>query len=232
MGLSVSESRLPKWVSTRSAHRWDGRLGTLSLLSRFQPTMPDAIHQLKQLVQAIQPIPEADWDDFARIWHPFSAKRKIPLTVAGETENYLYFVAEGAQRVYYVDEQGREATLVFSYAPSFGGVVDSLLLQQPSRYYYETLTASSFLRVSFADLQAFMPQHRAVETMIRLGITQALSGVLERLVELQCYSSADKFRTLLRRSPHILRVVPHKYLANYIGVDPTNFSKLLNGIKL
>ena len=188
--------------------------------------------QLKQLVDAIQPLSGPDWDDFLGIWHPVSARRKSILTMAGEPENYLYMVSEGVQRVYYVDEQGREATLIFSYAPSFGGVVDSLLLQQPSRYYYETLTPSAFLRASFTDLQAVMARRPAVETMIRLGITQALSGVLERLVELQCYSSADKFRTLLHRSPHILQVVPHKYLANYIGVDPTNFSKFINSVKL
>ncbi|MBO0932521.1 Crp/Fnr family transcriptional regulator [Fibrella aquatilis] len=188
-------------------------------------------HQLKQLVDALHPLPNLAWDDFVRIWQPFSAKRKTLLTVAGEREHYLYFVAEGVQRVYYLDEQGREATLVFTYAPSFGGVVDALMLQQPARYFYETLTPSVFLRASFTDLQAVMQQHPAVETMIRLGITQALSGVLERLVELQCYSSTEKFRTLLRRSPHILQVVPHKYLANYIGVDPTNFSKLINSVK-
>jgi hypothetical protein len=31
----------------------------------------------------------------------------------------LYFVIEGVQRVYYFDDQSREATLVFTYAPSF-----------------------------------------------------------------------------------------------------------------
>ena len=189
------------------------------------------LHQLAQLVQAIHPLAEPDWYEFSRIWRPASAKRKAILTAAGETENYLYFVAEGVQRVYYLDEQDREATLVFTYAPSFGGVVDSLMLQQSARYYYETLTPSIFLRASFVDLQAVMQRCPAVETMIRLGITQALSGVLERLVELQCYSSTDKFRKLLQRSPHILQVVPHKYLANYIGVDPTNFSKFINSIK-
>lgn len=189
------------------------------------------LRQLKQLVQAIHPIDGPDLDDFMRIWHPFSAKRKTLLTVTGQTENYLYFVLDGVQRVYYLDEQDREATLVFSYAPSFGGVVDSLVLQQPSRYYYETLTPSIFLRAAFPDLQSVMQRRPAVETVIRLGITQAMSGVLERLVELQCYSSADKFRTLLHRSPHILQRVPHKYLANYIGVDPTNFSKFINSIK-
>lgn len=189
------------------------------------------LYQLAQLVQAIHPLSEPDWNDFSRIWRPVSARRKTILTVVGDTETYLYFVAEGVQRVYYLDEQDREATLVFSYAPSFGGVVDSLLLQQPARYYYETLTPSVFLRASFVDLQTVMQRSPAVETMIRLGITQALSGVLERLVELQCYSSADKFRKLLQRSPHMLQVVPHKYLANYIGVDPTNFSKFINSIK-
>lgn len=190
------------------------------------------LHQLEQLIQAIHPISPADWSEFAGIWHPFLARRKEVITATGETENFLYFVVEGVQRVYYLDEMDREATLVFSYAPSFAGVVDSLMLQQPSRYYFETLTPSVFLRASFRDLQAVMQARPAVETTIRLGITQALSGLLERLVELQCYSSADKLKKLLARSPHILQTVPHKYLANYIGIDPTNFSKLINSIRI
>lgn len=187
--------------------------------------------QLHKVVNAIHPLNSAEWADFSTIWKPFSAKRKVILTAAGETEEYLYFVVEGVQRVYYLDEQGREATLVFSYFPSFGGVVDSFILQQKSKYYYETLSPSVFLKASFSDLQVEMQRHPAIETMIRLGITGAFSGVLERLVELQCYSSTEKFKKLLTRSPHILQVVPHKYLANYIGVDPTNFSKFINTIK-
>lgn len=193
--------------------------------------MQEHLPRLNQLVQAIHALPEQAWAEFSTIWRPFSAKRKEILTIAGEQENYLYFVVKGVQRVYYFDDRNREATLVFSYAPSFGGVLDSFMLQQPSRYYYETLTSSSFLRASFRDLDMVMNHNPAVETMIRLGISGALSGVLERLVEMQCYSSSDKFTKLLRRSPHILQIVPHKYLANYIGVDPTNFSKFMNTIK-
>lgn len=190
-----------------------------------------SLQELHQVVNAIHPLTDLEWDAFSGIWKPFSAKRKVVLTMADEVENYLYFVSKGVQRVFYVDEKGREATLVFSYPPSFGGVVDSFMLRHKSRYYYETLTPSIFLRASSADLQDVMQRHPAVETVIRLGITAALSGVLERLVELQCYSSAEKFRKLLSRSPHILQVVPQKYLANYIGVDATNFSKFINNIR-
>lgn len=61
-------------------------------------------------------------------------------------------------------------------------------------------------------------------------ILVALAGELERLAELQCFSSEEKFKKLLTRSPHILNIVPLKYLANYLGIDPTNFSKLINRV--
>lgn len=193
---------------------------------------PDALDALKKLVDAISPLPAEDWAAFSAIWQPFAAKRKEVLTLAGNREKYLYFIAKGVQRVYYFDDQGREATLVFTYPPSFGGVLDALMLQTPARYHYETLTQSAFLRAPHGELQALMEGRPAVQAMIRQGITHALSGLLERLVELQCYSSEEKFRKLLGRSPHILQLVPHKYLANYLGIEATNFSKLLNKVKL
>jgi CRP-like cAMP-binding protein len=194
--------------------------------------MNEDLLKMKGMIDSIYPVPEKDMDDFYALWIPGSAKRKEILTVAGEPEVYLYFITQGVQRIYYYDDEGREATLVFTYAPSFGGVLDALTLQVPSKYYYETLTASTFLKASYQELEKLMGKHPAIERMIRLGISQSLSGVLERLVELQCYSSEERFRKLLQRSPHILQLVPHKYLANYLGIDATNFSKLINKVKV
>jgi CRP-like cAMP-binding protein len=194
--------------------------------------MIDSYSELRKIATAIQPLSEKEWNAFSSIWTEYSAKRKEQLTVIGEREKYLYFVIEGIQRVYYFDDQNREATLVFTYAPSFGGVLDSLMMQQPSKYYYETLTPSKFLRTPAHDLHALIEQHSSIEKLIRKGITASLSGLLERLVELQCYTSEERFRKLLARSPHILQLIPHKYLANYIGIDATNFSKLINSVRI
>lgn len=194
--------------------------------------MHDSLAQLKKVANSFHPLSPVDWELFASLWSPFSAKRKEQLTLAGEKEKYLYFVTEGIQRVYYFDEQQREATIVFTYAPSFGGVLDSLMLQQPSRYFYETLTPSTFLRTPANDLHKLIESNNAIETMVRKGVTVTLSGIMERLVELQCFSSEERFRKLLKRSPHILQLIPHKYLANYIGIDSTNFSKLINSVRI
>ncbi|SEW24775.1 cAMP-binding domain of CRP or a regulatory subunit of cAMP-dependent protein kinases [Chitinophaga sp. YR573] len=190
--------------------------------------MTEALLQLQAFVNAVHPISGEDREMFSGIWMPFSAKRKEIITAEGAQERYLYFVIEGVQRVYYFDDQGREATLVFTYGPSFGGVLDALLLQLPSRYFYETLTPSSFLRAPYGELDRLMKARPGIEQLVRIGITYSLSGVLERLVELQCYSAEERFDKVMQRSPHIFKMIPHKYIANYLGMDATNFSKLIN----
>lgn len=183
------------------------------------------------MVDAVHPLHDDDWDAFISEWSSFSAKRKELITAAGDTERYLYLVLSGIQRIVYYDNN-KEATLIFMYPPSFGGVLDSLMLQQPSRYYFEALTPSTFFRMPWDSLNQLTSLRPNIEFLVRKGITSALSGLLERQVELQCFSSEEKFKKLLHRSPHILQLVPHKYLANYLGIDATNFSKLMNRVRI
>lgn len=192
----------------------------------------DQVALLEKFILSIYPLPRAELDIFLSVWEPFTATRKTLLTRAGETERNLYFVTEGIQRVYYYDEQDREATIVFTYAPSFSGVADSFLTQTPSRFFAETLTPSSFLKTSFRQLDQLMKQYHAIERMVRLSSNYAFAGVLERMVEIQCFTAEEKFRTLLKRSPHLLNLIPHKYIATYLGIDATNFSKLLARVKI
>jgi len=64
------------------------------------------------------------------------------------------------------------------------------------------------------------------------AVSFTFAGVLERQIELQCFSAEEKFKALLKRSPHVLNLIPHKYLASYLGIDATNFSKLLGTVRL
>ena len=191
------------------------------------------ITNAQDYIQRIWPnLPGDILHDLAGIFHEHTAKRKTVLTAEGEVEKYLYLVLEGVQRAYAIGVDGREATLVFTYAPSFSGVADSFLLQRPSRYWFETLTPSKFLRTSFHDFDAVLLKHPLLERLIRLALSETLEGVLVRQIELQSYTAEQRFRTLMARSPHLLQLLPHKYIANYLGMDATNFSKLLGQIRI
>jgi CRP-like cAMP-binding protein len=190
------------------------------------------MQQLEQWIRSISELKEDEWKAFAAIWQPFECKRKTLLTAAGDTERYLYFVEEGIQRSYFIDPEHGEATIVFTYPPSFSGVADSFLTQTPSLYHFESLTASRFLRTGYLQVEEVMNQFPAIRKLVLRATAFALKGVLERQVELQCFGAEEKFRRLLKRSPHVLNLIPHKYLASYLGIDATTFSRLLGTVRI
>lgn len=193
---------------------------------------PSDIEVLQRFINQFYPLSGKDWQEFSNGWQTLTVKRKTILTAAGETERYLYFVTEGVQRAFYLADNGKEATIVFTYAPSFSGVADSFLTQTPSLYFLEAITASRFLRLHYDRFIEMTEKSDAIRSLFFKATAFALKGALVRHIELQCFSNEEKFRELLKRSPHILQLVPHKYLASYLGMDATNFSKLINQVRI
>jgi len=187
---------------------------------------------LQKFITPIHPLDKKEWEAFSAIWTPFACKRKTVLTASGETEKHLYFVTEGVQRAFFIGNERQEATIVFTYPLSFSGVADSFLTQTPTPYFFETLTASKFIRTTYKQVEELMNEYPGIQKLILKTTAFALKGVLARQAELQCFSAEEKFTTLLKRSPHLLQLIPHKYLASYVGIDPTTFSKLMGSVRL
>lgn len=190
----------------------------------------EALMKLEKVVKSMG-VDEDSWQAMSTCWSSIDIGRKQLLTRQGEIEKYIYFVLEGVQRAY-VEHRDKDATLVFSYEGSFSGIVDSFLLQSPSKYFLETITSSRMLRMHYNDYTRLISEYRSIDSWVRNALSHTLSGTLERNIELLSFSAEERFKILLTRSPHVLNLIPHKYLASYIGVDPTTFSKLLGKVRL
>lgn len=188
-------------------------------------------NQITSYLQSIHPVSVDILDAYLSEWSQFDAPRKTILTAAGKTEHYLYLVIEGIQKSYYLRD-GKEHVIAFTYPLSFSGIPESFLSQSPSRYYLETINESTFIRLSYEQHQKLLKKYRPIETLFRKATEQILIGVLERHYELMAYNIEERFKSLMQRSPHLLNMVPHKDLASYLRIDPTNFSKLLASVKL
>lgn len=185
----------------------------------------------KDFLQTIHAVPEDVLDQYLQHGSAFEAPRKTILTAPGETERYMYLVEKGIQKSYYL-VGSKEHVIAFTYPPSFSGIPESFFTQSPSKYYLETITASSFLRISYRKHLELLKEYREIETLFRKGTEMLLKGVLERHYELMALDIETRFKNFARRSPHLLNRIPHKDLASYLRIDATNFSKLLNRIPI
>ena len=189
------------------------------------------MNKLDEYLRTIHPLPGASLAIMEKAFQQAEFKRKEIITYEGQKEKYLYFVLEGIQRSYYIKE-GKEHVIAFTYPPSFSGIPESFIAQTPSRYFLEAITESKMLRISHEKLQALMDEDREIERLMRKATELVLIGLVHRHYELLAYSIEDRFKAFASRSAHLFNLIPHKYLASYLGINATNFSKLLSKVKI
>lgn len=185
---------------------------------------------LKDFFRNIYPISQEEEKFLIEGWTLKKYRKKEIISSAGKKEKYIYFVLKGVQRGYYLKE-GKEFTVVFTYPPSFCGSVDSLLSGQPSDYFIESITDSVLVRRRYSEITDLAEKHTGINNLLRKATERAFLGVNQKNFELLALSMEEKFNVFYKRSAHLINLVPHKYIASYLGMDPTNFSKVLKNHK-
>lgn len=186
---------------------------------------------MKGFLKTIHSVEEEILDEYISAWEEYSVPRKTIMTREGHTERYMYFVLQGIQKSYHLND-GKEHVIAFTYPPSFSGIPESFLTQTPSKYFLETITESKFLRIHSDRHQELMKEHRQIDTLFRKAAEAFLTGLLQRHYELMAFTIEERFRAFTQRSPHLLNMVAHKDLASYLRIEASNFSKLLGRVPI
>ncbi|MEQ9300904.1 MAG: Crp/Fnr family transcriptional regulator [Cyclobacteriaceae bacterium] len=186
---------------------------------------------MKSFLNNIHPVSDVILDEYLSHWTEYTVGKKTIMTTPGDTERYWYFVTGGIQKAYF-QHDSKQHVMAFTYPPSFTGIPESFFRQTPSRFFLETITDSRFVRISFAHHQHMLQKHHALETLMRKATEWLLEGILERYYQLMALDMETRFKAFTERSPHLLTLIAQKDLASYLRIDPTNFSKLMNSVRI
>ena len=181
---------------------------------------------LRTLLQQVSYLTSDDIDAFEPLW-----KKRVQLSRydflirQGQVEQGLYFVTNGALRIYYPlpDEEicvgfGYPNTLMVSF-PSF---VDA----RPSAYYIQALKKSDLIGISKADFVQLMESRPNIKRFWYEQLEKALVGKIEREVDLLLPEPEQRLQRVMQRSPHLFQHIPKKYIASYLRMSPETLSRL------
>lgn len=189
------------------------------------------VETLAKFFHSIHPVDQDILGNYTSEWHQYTSPKKTILTAPGETQRNLYFVLNGVQKSYYLHAD-KEHIMAFTYPPSLSGIPEPFLNQRPSKYFLETITNSTFLRIPYDKHVQYLKNNREIESLFRKITEKLLNNVLERQYEQMAYNMKTRFSIFAERSPHLLNIIPQKDIASYLRMDPTNLSKLLNSVRI
>ncbi|KXX70932.1 Crp/Fnr family transcriptional regulator [Flammeovirga sp. SJP92] len=189
------------------------------------------MHQLKQAITNTFPLSEEVLHEFTLCWEKVEYPKGSLLSVPEKTDKYLYFTVSGVQKAYYLNN-GKETIISFTQANHFTCAPESFLTQQPSQYYFECITKSEFYRLSHPHFEVLKKQHHEIFEFLLTALMGLVNTINSRFIKQSTLRIEEKFEEFMECEAHLINMIPHKDIANYLSMNPTNFSKLLNSVKV
>lgn len=143
----------------------------------------------------------------------------------GQTCRTIYYIQKGCTRVFYMLNE-QEITECFSFEGELAVRFESLLTNAPSRRAIQVLEDSEFLAFDMNKLDVVFTNQPFIEAMFRRLFHAYHIQSIERMENLQFKSAEERYHTLLTHHPDVIKRVPLKFIASYLGITPVSLSRI------
>lgn len=183
------------------------------------------MEKIREYFEQTIKLSDKDWAFFASKLTEETFPKKHQLLYAGKTENYLSFIASGMVR-YYIPKEEQDLTFAFAFEHSFVSGYNSFLTQTPAVYNIETLTKTKLWRLSYSDLQSIYQETEVGNTIGRQASEDLFLKKSQRELSLLNESAEERYLNLFTEQPQLIKEIPLKYIASYIGITPQALSRI------
>ncbi|WP_294296491.1 Crp/Fnr family transcriptional regulator [uncultured Chryseobacterium sp.] len=145
--------------------------------------------------------------------------KKTVLLQEGEICQFEGYIQKGCVRVYYLDDNGFEVTVLFAIEDWWISDIASFQDQKPSRLYIETLEDSEIYMLNPTTKEKLLSEIPKFERVFRLLVQRNLSTLQNRLVNTISKAATDRYLEFIKVYPSIPQRVAQYYIASYLGVS-------------
>ncbi len=183
--------------------------------------MDELRHYLNQLV----PMNDEDWIFFSSKLEKHHVGKKQTLVEVGQVENQLSFIEKGTVRLYFPQEEN-DVTFGFCFENQFVCAYDSFITQTVCSYRVETLNETVLWSLTYEDLQEVYSNTISGNKLGRI-IGENLYLIKSRREQSFLNETAEeRYLKLFKERPNVIKEIPLKYIASYIGVTPQALSRI------
>ncbi|MFK7906926.1 MAG: Crp/Fnr family transcriptional regulator [Chitinophagales bacterium] len=184
-------------------------------------------------------------EEYSRLFQYFSSFTELPIAYIDELKKNLStkqiekhtiyvdknsysktigFLSKGIMRIYDIDPSGQQWNKVILSPPSL--LLGNPNFQEKSIHYLETITACEIIEfpISFLNLSLQKyPATKEIQTKILLHLFEKKS---EREYDFLTLSAKERYLKFLKTHSHIIDQVPQFHIASYLGITPTQLSRI------
>lgn len=183
------------------------------------------LNSLHQYLQQFGSPSEKAKEELSKISTIISVKKSSDLQPIGHTCKTIYFLQKGLARIYYF-KVDIDITESFSFENSIVVRFESLFAGQPSKKGIQALEDSEFIAINATKLNKLYDSYPEIERLFRKITEAELVQNINRVESIQFHTADERYKALLKEAPDVLRRVPLKYVASYLGITQVSLSRI------
>lgn len=148
----------------------------------------------------------------------------------GEIADGYLILESGLMRSFVHDYNGNDITTDFFSDYEIVIEVLSLFQRIPTQENIQALTECTCWKIEYDAFQELFHSIGGFSEWGRLWMTGRLFHFKQRSIEMVTVSAKDRYLGLIRDKPQIILQSPLKYIASYLGVTDTSFSRIRKDI--
>jgi len=183
--------------------------------------------EIRDYIESTVSISDADWKLFSSKLKTRTFKKRERILNVGETEHYISFISSGIARFLIPnDDEEKDVTFGFCFENEFVSAYDSFLTKKPSLYALEALSDLTVWSVSYTDLQEVYEKTEVGNLIGRLSSERLFLIKSKREQSLLNETAEQRYLNLFTERPNLIKDIPLKYIASYIGVTAQALSRI------
>ena len=141
----------------------------------------------------------------------------------GNSCNKIGKIKTGILRGFVYDDEGNEITTHFYQ--EYDMVIGSFIPKVNMNLSIEALEDCELEVADYAEVMSYVNKDKELTEVITREF-QKLNKILQsRLVSLLNLDSVEKYKLFMKDYPSLINRIPHYYIANYLGITPTQLSR-------
>lgn len=168
------------------------------------------------------------FEEFEKIGIAKNLQSHKTLINLNEVANKIFFVKKGGVVLYHIHPKSGDERAINFFIPNYhpiASVAESFAYSKPSKYRLATFTNSQLIEISKENVMKLRTDPYLGELFQNYGVMTLLDKNELRAM-LISLSSEEMLQYLHTNLPQIIRQVPSKYIANFLGITPQWLSKL------
>jgi CRP-like cAMP-binding protein len=182
-------------------------------------------HLIRENIDAYIQLSDQEFDLYYGLLNFKTYKKKEHILAYQEVCQEAFFILEGCMRYYHIVD-GEEQTGQFFFEGAWYSDYESFLFNRPSEQSIQALEKTSVASLSKQALEKLFVEVPKFERFGRLMAENAFMGLRKRTESLTQLSAIERYNVLLKNRPKVIRRVPQKYIASYLGIQPQSLSRI------